>query len=323
MENPRLSFLTPSLLAGDRSLVATVAHELAHSWTGNLVSNANAEHFWLNEGCATYAERRITEALWGAEVAALDWALGRRELGEAINRFEKKGSFHLTRLRTQLEGVDPDETYSIVPYEKGALFLRALEEAVGRPAFDAFIRRYIDRFRFGVLTTEEFVDFLGQQLPAAVARVSPDSWLYETGVPASISPARSSRLDAIAALNGQPPSADQARTWSAIEWQLFLESVPQPAPATDLAELDRRFALTNSKNYDVLEKWLVLAIRSDYRDAFRRVEDVLATVGRMKYLRALYTALAERDAACARDIFRRNADQYHPIARQVIADILN
>jgi hypothetical protein len=153
--------------------------------------------------------------------------------------------------------------------------------------------------------------------------VSPDSWLSETGVPASISPARSSRLDAIAALNGQPPSADQARTWGAIEWQLFLESVPQPAPATDLAELDRRFALTNSKNYDVLEKWLVLAIRSDYRDAFRRVEDVLATVGRMKYLRALYTALAERDAASARDIFRRNADQYHPIARQVIADILN
>src|SRR5262249_28224179 len=150
MENPRLTFLTPTLLAGDRSLVNVVAHELAHSWTGNLVTNASAEHFWLNEGWTVYAERRILEALpaptGGAEEAALHAALGRRALERAPEQHREHPE--LTRLRTHLDGVDPDEAFSTVPYEKGYLFLRALEEAVGRPTWDGFVRAYVRTFRF-------------------------------------------------------------------------------------------------------------------------------------------------------------------------------
>ncbi|MFN7133676.1 MAG: M1 family aminopeptidase/hydrolase, partial [Myxococcales bacterium] len=153
MENPRLTFLTPTLLAGDRSLVGVVAHELAHSWTGNLVSNANAEHFWLNEGWTVYAERRILEVLEGPETTALHAALGRRALDRALERFRAQPG--LTKLRTSLAGVDPDEAFSEVPYEKGYLFLRALEEEVGREPFDRFVRAHFSKFRFRSLTTDD------------------------------------------------------------------------------------------------------------------------------------------------------------------------
>jgi leukotriene-A4 hydrolase len=153
MENPRLTFLTPTIIAGDRSLVSVVAHELAHSWTGNLVTNANAEHFWLNEGFTVYAERRIVEAVYGAEVATLHAALGRRELDESLERFTTRPQ--LTRLRTELRGVDPDDAFSRVPYEKGYLLLCAIEAAVGRDAFSRWLRSYLGAFRFGALTTED------------------------------------------------------------------------------------------------------------------------------------------------------------------------
>jgi len=325
MENPRLTFLTPSVLAGDRSLVAVIAHELAHSWTGNLISNANAEHFWLNEGGATYAERRIVEAIWGTETAALEWALGRRKLDRAVERLAEEGRPRLSRLRTELAGIDPDDAYTIVPYEKGALLLRALEEAVGRPVFDAFIAAYIDRFRFGVLTTEEFVDFLGQHLDrAAIGRVGLERWLYEPGVPADAPQARSARLEAIAALGGRPPADDQAAAWSATEWQLYIESIETPAPSALLEGLDERFKLTQRENYDILEQWLVVGIDSGYAPAVARVQDVLGRIGRMKYLRPWYRALAQRaeTRGVADSLFERYAATYHPIARQVVADVL-
>src|SRR5688572_21259087 len=128
MENPRLTFVTPTLIAGDRTQVSVIAHELAHSWTGNLVTNANAEHFWLNEGWTRYAEIRLVEATEGLEVAALHAALGRRGLDREIERFRAEGRPELTRLRTQLAGVDPDLAFSAVPYDKGYLLLRAIEE---------------------------------------------------------------------------------------------------------------------------------------------------------------------------------------------------
>ena len=166
MENPRLTFLTPTLLAGDRSLVDVLAHELAHSWAGNLVTNATAEHFWLNEGLTVYAERRILEALHGADVAAISAANGWESLEQAVKDFSEHPA--LTCLRTHLNGVDPDEAYSTVPYEKGYLLFRALEEAVGRTQFDAFIKRYLAHFRFKSITTEEFVEFTDRELPGAL-----------------------------------------------------------------------------------------------------------------------------------------------------------
>jgi hypothetical protein len=322
MENPRLTFLTPTLLAGDRSLVSVVAHELAHSWTGNLVSNASAEHFWLNEGVTVFAERRILEALEGTDVAALQAALGRRELDRAVEDFQARPE--LTRLRTNLAGVDPDEAFSVVPYEKGYLFLRALEDAVGREAFDAFLRGYVERFRFRSITSEEFLAMLDEQLPGATTRVGATQWVEGTGIPASAPVPHSNRLEALRKLPAAVPSEETVRGFHPTEWQLFLESLPHPAPPGLCAEIDEQYHLTRSSNYEVLVSWLVLAARSNYTEALPRTEDVLRRVGRMKYLRPLYQALARNPLT--REFgwrsFTRFRDGYHPIARQVIENII-
>ena len=178
-----MTFATPTILAGDRSLVALIAHELAHSWSGNLVTNANVDHFWLNEGATVWAERRILEALHGEEAAALGWTIGEKALQAEFQRFGLDGE--VTRLRNDLTGTDPDDVFSSIPYEKGARFLVLLERTVGREKFDAFIRRYIDKFRFTSITTEEFMEFVDEELPGAAAEVGAQQWLYEPGMPAN------------------------------------------------------------------------------------------------------------------------------------------
>ncbi|MGN6107110.1 MAG: M1 family aminopeptidase/hydrolase [Kofleriaceae bacterium] len=239
MENPRLTFLTPTLIAGDRSLVNVLAHELAHSWTGNLVTNANAEHFWLNEGFTVYAERRIVEALQGEEVAALPIALGRRALDEAVARFERTPA--LTRLRTQLAGIDPDDAFSQVPYQKGYLLLRTLEEAVGRARFDRWLRSYLDAFRFGAITTDDFVAHFERELPGVLAQVDAARWIDGEGVPPNAPQPHSTRLAAIEQLAGELPTREVAATWSPTEWLLYLESIGRPASVAQWRALDRRF----------------------------------------------------------------------------------
>ncbi|MCX5746378.1 MAG: M1 family metallopeptidase [Proteobacteria bacterium] len=322
MENPRLTFLTPTLLAGDRSLVSVVAHELAHSWTGNLVTNANAEHFWLNEGFTMYAERRITEALDGADLASLSAALGRRELDESIARFADRPA--MTKLRTHLEGIDPDECYSLIPYEKGYFFLCAIEAHVGRPAFSAWLRTYLDTFRFGAITTEDFEAHLEAGLPGALAAVDARQWIDGEGIPASAAAPRSSKLDAIEALAGGVPARDVGEAWSATEWSLYLETVPRPAAEATCRALADDHGLTASHNYDVLVGWLTLALQSGYLAVVPRALQVVADVGRMKYLRPLYTALAAdprtRDQAIA--AYAQHRDAYHPIARSMVESVL-
>ena len=322
MENPRLTFLTPTVIAGDRSLVSVVAHELAHSWTGNLVTNANAEHFWLNEGFTMYAERRIVEALEGPDMAALQAALGRRELDESIERFAATPA--MTKLRTHLEGIDPDECYSLIPYEKGYLFLCAIEAAVGREAFSRWLRSYLETFRFGAITTEEFEAHIEAALPGALAAANARAWLDGEGIPPTAKPAGSVRLAAIEALAGSVPTAAQAAAWTPTEWALYLESVPRPAPEATCRALDDAYRLTASTNYDVLVPWLTLALKSGYAAVMPRVGQVLSEVGRMKYLRPLYTALAAdpRTRAVAASTFERTSAGYHPIARQMVEGVL-
>jgi hypothetical protein len=322
MENPRLTFLTPTVIAGDRSLVNVLAHELAHSWTGNLVTNANAEHFWLNEGFTVYAERRIVEALHGTDEAELHAALGRRALDDAVARFARTPE--LTRLRTHLAGIDPDEAFSRVPYEKGYFFLRTLEEAAGREAFTRWLRSYLQAFRFRSITTDDFTAHLEAELPGLLEAVEAPRWLECDGVPDNAPRPRSTRLEAIERLAGALPAEDVGRRWSPTEWQLYLESVPRPAPAELCAALDERFGLTDSTNHEVLVGWLVLALASSYHRVVPRAEEVLGSVGRMKFLRPLYLVLAsdERTRPIARRTFERFASGYHPIARQIVESVL-
>ena len=322
MENPRLTFVTPTIVTGDRSLVNVVAHELAHSWTGNLVSNANAEHFWLNEGFTVYAERRILEALEGKEVAGLHAALGRKSLDEAVARFANRPE--LTKLRTSLAGVDPDDAYSQVPYEKGCLLLVALEEAVGREAFGRFLRAYLGTFRFKSITTDDFIALCEKELPGALEKIGGREWIDGPGVPANAPVAKSSKLDAVMKVGGAVPTPAQAHGWDVTQWQLYLNTVPRPLTLEAAAELDMRFRLTQSTNYEVLVAWLSLAASAGYPPATPRIEEVLGQVGRMKYLRPLYEALARSPATKARAqaCFDKYQNGYHPIARQVVESLL-
>ncbi|HTS79701.1 MAG TPA: M1 family metallopeptidase [Myxococcaceae bacterium] len=321
MENPRLTFLTPTLLTGDRSLVNVVAHELSHSWTGNLVTNASAEDFWLNEGFTVFAERRILEVLEGPDMVALHAAVGRQALDEAVANFKDRPE--LTRLRTKLEGVDPDDAFSQVPYEKGYLFLRALEDAAGRPAFDRFLRRYMDAFRFQSITTEQVLDLVRAELPGALEAVNAPRWIDGEGVPPGAPAARSSRLEEVEALGTQLPPAT-ARSWSPWEWQVYLNHLPRPSPPELVGALEERFQLTAAPNPEVLVAWLTVAVRSGHAPAVRRAEAFLGEVGRMKYLKPLYAALIAGSGtrglaeACA----RRYRKRYHVIAAAGVDSLL-
>jgi len=324
MENPRLTFLTPSLLAGDRSLVNVVAHELAHSWTGNLVTNANAEHFWLNEGFTVFAERRILEALEGADMAALHAAIGFEKLQQAFEQLAEQPE--LTKLRPRLQGVDPDEAFSVVPYEKGYLFLKSLEAAAGRDAFDALLTSWLSAHRFGAVTTEDFVELTERSAPGLLAQVDAPAWIDGAGLPAGSWRPESPRLAAVKAIAAaaRVPTASEAKAWSSTEWQLYLEALPRPATPAVCAELDDAFALTRAKNPEVLVSWLVLACASGWADAVPRASEVLGQTGRMKYLKPLYRALGSHDAtrALATELFARYRAQYHPIAVQVVESLL-
>lgn len=324
MENPRLTFLTPTLLAGDRSMVNVVAHELAHSWTGNLVTNVNAEHFWLNEGFTVFAERRILEALEGTEVAELHAALGRNDLDDAVARFDKAGTPELSKLRTKLAGIDPDEAFSVVPYEKGYLLLRALEAAAGRERFDALLKSWLQKFRFGSVSTDDFLAHCEATAPGLLAKVNATKWIEEPGIPHDAPRASSRRLDAVKAVLGTVPEKSAVASWRAVEWQLFLDWSPRTLTAETLAALDARFQFSSAKNTEVLVGWLVLSLQCGSEAMLPQVEAFLGKVGRMKYLKPLYTALHSRASTrpVAKRVFDANAAKLHPIARQVISSLL-
>ena len=327
MENPRMTFVTPTIIAGDRSLVDVIAHELAHSWTGNLVTNASMDHFWLNEGFTTWAERRILDALHGEESSALRWAVGQKALTESITRFGIDSP--LTKLRTDLRGVDPDDAFSSVPYEKGARFVTAMERQVGRERFGQFMRKYIETFRFTSITTEEFIAFLNQELPGTAAAVEADAWLYETGMPSSAPVFKSEKLDELTAAakafaDGIRPEPKQAGGWDSKSLLIFLQNLPRQLDRESLGWLDENFKLTERGNYEILIEWLTIAAGSDYEPIFGRIREVLLKVGRMKYLRPLYSALGQhpRTRSLAGEIYEQGKAGYHILSRRVIESVM-
>ena len=328
MENPRMTFLTPTLLAGDRSLVDVVAHELAHSWTGNLVTNASMEHFWLNEGFTVWAERKILRTLHGDDAAALGWAMGQKALEDSLERFAHEPN--LTVLRLHLTGIDPDDAFSSIPYEKGARLVAALEREVGEDRFHRFLREYMDAFRFTSITTEQFCAFVDAKLPGALEAVHARSYLDEPGLPASAPQFHSAMLDTLTALAdgwaaGERPSESQIAGWSTNELLVFLQKLPRKVTQADCAWLDAHFQLMGRGNHEILVEWLTLAAAADYEPAFPKLWEVLLRVGRMKYLRPLYGALeaTPRTRALAREIYAAASPGYHGLSRRVVQGMLD
>ncbi len=327
MENPRMTFLTPTLLAGDRSLVDVVAHELAHSWTGNIVTNATMDHFWLNEGSTVWAERRIQEALHGPEAAVLSWAIGQKALDSEMERFGADSP--LTRLRTELKGVDPDDAFSSIPYEKGSRLLALVERTAGRERFDRFMRRYIARFRFTSITSEEWLAFLDAEIPGVSAQAEVRRWLHEPGMPSNAPVFQSKSLEDLTHLaegwpSGARPSKSQIAGWSPSETLIYLQRLQRPVDRASCEWLDANLSLTGRGNYEILVEWLTIAAASDYEPVFPRIREVLTRVGRMKYIRPLYTALGKhpRTRDLARQIFEVAGRSYHSLSRRVVESII-
>ena len=331
MENPTLTFATPTVLAGDRSLVSLIAHELAHSWSGNLVTNASWDDFWLNEGFTTYIETRIMEELRGRPYAEMLRELGRQGMQQAVVDAGGPAAAD-TRLHLELAGRDPDEGMTDIAYEKGAAFLQTVESVVGRPRLDAWLRSYFDRFAFQPMSAAYMLAFMRQSLltPEEAQRINLEQWVYQPGIPANIVPVRSAALakvseQADAWKNGGATSALQTANWSTHEWLHFLGAFPETTPVPRLAELDRAFRLSSSGNSEILEAWLQIAIRNRYEPAFPALERFLTSQGRRKFLTPLYTGLAKTDwgRAMAMDIYRRARPTYHSVAVNTIDQVLN
>ncbi len=324
MENPRLTFVSPTVIAGDKSLVGLIAHELAHSWSGNLVTNATWNDFWLNEGFTTYIESRIQEEVFGPERSAMEVSLEVESLHEELSVLPAEDQ----RLRTDLEGRDPDDGITGVPYAKGAMFLRTLEKAAGRDAFDPFIRAYFDAFAFRSITTDTFEAFLEDELLAqredVAAVVDLRQWLDESGLPDGRDEPRSTALEAVgnaaqAWSDGTVAVGDLPVTsWTTQHWQRFLRAMPDELPASQLAELDGAFGLTESGNAEILTEWFTLTIRNRYKPADIALERFLTSVGRRKFLRPLYEQLCETPEGRVRalQIYSVARSGYHALAAQ-------
>lgn len=330
MENPMLTFATPTILAGDRSLTSLVAHELAHSWSGNLVTNATWDDFWLNEGFTVYFERRIMEKLYGPDYAAMLAVIGHQDLLDNIEAIMKGDHPGDTRLKLNLSGRDPDDGMTRIAYEKGYAFLRRIEDLVGRKKFDAFVRGYFKQFAFQAMTTEAFEDYLKRELlkPEKV-HIDLDAWIHQPGLPAdAISPTSElfHKVDAeITRFNFGAFARDlETSKWSAFEWVHFLRHLPKTLMFEQMKELDDAFSFTTSGNSEILAAWFEHCIRNDYQTAHEKLEMFLVNTGRRKFLMPLYGEMikTEPGIAMALSIYQKAKPNYHSISVRSIDALL-
>jgi leukotriene A-4 hydrolase/aminopeptidase len=321
MENPRLSFITPTVIAGDKSLVALIAHELAHSWSGNTVSNATWRDLWLNEGFTTYLTYRIMEIIYGMDRYNMEAVLGFQDLEEDLGRLDEGDQI----LAIDLRGRDPDDVFSNVPYEKGALFLRELEHKVGRENFDQFLVDYFTRFAFQSITTDQFVEYLENSLvkayPDKLDMQRINQWIFEPGVPDGAPLGSSNAFTLVddartAFLSGKKPASEiDTEGWVVHQWLYFLNNMPESLTAEQLTELDAAFDLTQSKNNEIAHSWLLMSVKNWYEPALPRLREYLVTIGRNKLVKPLYRELSktERGKALGREAFEKAKSGYHPL----------
>jgi aminopeptidase N len=323
MENPTLTFLTPTFIAGDRSLVGLVAHELAHSWSGNLVTNAVWPDSWLNEGFTSYFENRIMEAMYGPHRAAQEAALSWAEMEKAIKELGPNAPG--TRLHDD-SGADE----SGIVYDKGATFLRTIERTVGRPRFDAYLRSYFDRHAFQPMTSARFLADLRANLvrgdQALERKLMLDQWVYQPGLPANAArpdPNAFAPVDeAVRAFNSGGAAARVPYSgWTTAERLRFLNGLPRTLAQPRLAELDRAFNLSESGNAETLFAWLQLALANRYEPAVPATERFLLAMGRRKFVAPLFeTLMGEGDwgRPIAQRIYARARPTYHSLTTSAV-----
>ncbi len=330
MENPRLSFLTPSLLAGDRSLVSVVAHELAHSWSGNLVTNATWRDVWLNEGVTSYLEWRLMEVIYSKARAAEENVLDYRTLLRDFEQVAPK----LQALAPSLETGDPDYLQGMIPYHKGNLFLQYLENAVGRDAFDEFLSNYFNDFAFQTITTEQFLDYLDEKLfsihPSAIGHAEAEQWMYEPGLPDDALIPHSDMLDQVSVLatawsKGEIDIEDvPVENWSPQAMVHFINSLDADLSEEKLAKLDAALNLSDTRNAVVGRAWFIQVAKRRHLPAYEKLEQHLNRFGRIWLIHPVYKALSENgfDRALAKEMFERARGNYHPLTIMSIESVL-
>ena len=321
MENPRLSFITPTVIAGDKSLVSLIAHELAHSWSGNTVTNATWRDLWLNEGFTTYLTYRIMEMVYGHDRYRKEAVLGYQDLTDDVAALPENDEI----LAIDLRGRNPDDVFSNIPYEKGALFLRELEQKVGRAEFDKFLVNYFQHFAFKSITTDEFVAYLDKTLLADHAdkldKARIQEWIFTPGIPAGAPVPTSDAFEIIDQarsnfLAGEvPASSINTQSWTVHEWLYFLNNMPEALTDAQLAALDEAFNLTQSSNNEIAHSWLMIAVNNNYEPAYERLYSYLVSIGRNKLVKPLYQALSKtaEGKAFAKKAFEEAKPGYHPL----------
>ncbi|NNC72744.1 MAG: M1 family metallopeptidase [Sphingomonadaceae bacterium] len=331
MENPRLTFVTPTILSGDKSLVSLVAHELAHSWSGNLVTNASWDDFWLNEGFTVYFENRIMEAVYGEAraqmLADLGWA-------DMMGSIDDAGGLEAadTQLHLDLANRDPDDGMTDIAYEKGAVFLRTIEHTVGRERFDAWLRSYFDRNAFQPQTSAGLIADMRANLfeGSEADEIDIERWVYEPGLPENAVHVESPRLRLVDraaqsfAGGGQTANVAWDR-YTTQEKLRFLHALPRELPEDYLATLDDEFGLNEANNSEIRFAWLMLAIANRYDPARASVEEFLTSMGRRKFVAPLFTALSEQGdwgTPFARRIYERARPTYHSVTTGTVDETL-
>ncbi len=322
MENPRLTFATPTVVTGDKSLVSLVAHELAHSWSGNLVTFATPNDAWLNEGFTSYVENRLIEALYGQERAAQETVIGRNELKAEYKTIDPK----LQVLSLKPGAVaDPDEASSSTVYTKGAWLLQFLEQRFGRADFDAFLRGYFDHYAFQSIPTTEFLKYAKANLldkhPGKLTMQELEQWVYEPGIPPGAPQVQSRGFSVVDAArvawlgSAQLPAPAVTSAWSTQEWVHFIESMPETLTPEQLKQLDDAYKFTGTPNGEIAQRWYPLTVRSGYAEARPAIAEFLQRIGRRKLIMPTYEALVKTDdgLAFAKDVFAKARPGYHPI----------
>ena len=331
MENPRITFATPTILAGDRSLTALIAHELAHSWSGNLVTNATWNDFWMNEGFTVYFESRIMEALYGKDFADMQTLLGVEDLKETMAELGEKSED--THLKLKLDSRDPDDGMNDIAYEKGRLLIVLMEQTFGREKLDNFLRNHFKNHAFGTITTEQFIEEYKRDLVGADSAkgkfIDIEQWVYAPGLPANAPQIRSVRFENVAKQielwkSGTKASALQTKGYTTNEWLRFLGLLPEKLSHDQMKELDATFHFSETGNSEILFAWLERVVNNQYKENYPQVKKFLIDIGRRKFVKPLFVALVKtpQGKEFAREIYKESRPNYHYVTQATIDGIL-
>ncbi len=331
MENPMLTFATPTIIAGDKSLVSLIAHELAHSWSGNLVTNATWNDFWLNEGFTNYFERRIVEKLYGVDAREMQEVLAFNDLQETVNEMGKTNPD--TRLKVDFNKRNPDDGVSPIPYEKGYFFLKGIENAIGREKFDEFIKSYFNGHAFKSMTTDAFLEILNQQIikndTVLKEKINVYGWIYQPGLPKEFTSPQSKKLLHVDRLQKKRREAKIKINWanelpSADEKIYFIQTLPLDISTKEMETLDQIFHFTQSSNAEIQTVWYALSASKNYTFAYPQLESFLLSVGRRKFIIPIYKALLAnpKTKQKALDIYKKARPNYHSVAFNTLDEIV-